>query len=199
MLMLSACDQKKDGLPADGIGGAGLTEEDYPTDEEIAYDTIAEKENIDTQSAAICFQLTDAKEKLEAVNSPTGLITAKKKYAEAVQALKSNSGTLNNDDKAAIRKYQQEAEAAYTQACRAYEIPASGVIANLNNLIRQIDQVKTKEELQSFQNSRIGMLHGLDDIHLCVERNSNQISEVKRLAQTLKHKYSSKRHEFGLE
>ena len=174
-------------------------EENMPTAETIAYDSIAEKEHIDTESAAICLEFSRLVEKLEEVKSPDGLISAKKEYAAALSALNGQMNTLNDKDKTAVLNYKKEAEAAYAQACKNYEIPASGVIANLNNLIRRIDQVKTKEELDRFQSSRLGMLRGLDDIYLCVEHNSPQISEVKRLAQSLKSKYSSKRHEFGLE
>lgn len=174
-------------------------EENMPTAESLAYDSIAEKEHIDTESAAICHEFSRLVDKLKDVKSPDGLISAKKDYAEGLTALNSQMSTLNEHDKTAVLNYKKEAEAAYTQACKSYEIPASGVIANLTNLIRRIDQVKTKEELDRFQSSRLGMLRGLDDIHLCVEHNSSQIAEVKRLAQTLKSKYSAKRHEFGLE
>ena len=174
-------------------------EENMPTAESLAYDSIAEKEHIDTESAAICHEFSRLVDKLKDVKSPDGLISAKKDYAEGLTALDSQMSTLNEHDKTAVLNYKKEAEAAYTQACKSYEIPASGVIANLTNLIRRIDQVKTKEDLDRFQSSRLGMLRGLDDIHLCVEHNSSQIAEVKRLAQTLKSKYSAKRHEFGLE
>lgn len=174
-------------------------EENMPTAESIAYDSIAEKECIDTESAAICHEFSRLVDKMKEVKSPDGLISAKKDYATGLTALNSQMNTLNEHDKTVVLDYKKEAEAAYTQACKSYEIPASGVIANLNNLIRRIDQVKTKEELDRFESSRLGMLHRLDDIYLCVEHNSSQIAEVKRLAQTLKSKYSAKRHELGLE
>ena len=174
-------------------------EENMPTAESLAYDSIAEKEHINTESAAICHEFSRLVNKLKDVKSPDGLISAKKDYAAGLTTLNGQMSTLNDNDKTAVLNYKKEAEAAYAQACKNYEIPASGVIANLNNLIRRIDQVKTKEELDRFQSSRLGMLHGLDDIYLCVEHNSPRIAEVKRLAQTLKSKYSAKRHEFGLE
>lgn len=196
LLMLWACDS----TPTTRRGGAfDSADEDLPTAEDIAYDTIAEKENIDRESASLCLKFSEVKEMMDEVQSPDGLVSAKKKYMETTQSLRSEMTTLSREEKAAVTKYQQEAEASYVQACREYEVPASGVIANLNNLIRRIDQVHTKQELSRFQDCRLGMLKGLDDIHLCVEHNSPQIPEVKRLAQTLKGKYSSKRHELGME
>lgn len=196
LLMLWACDSTS--TPRGG-GAFDAADEDIPTAEDIASDTIAEKENIDRESASLCVKFSEAKGIMDEVRSPDGLVSAKKKYMEMTQSLRSEMATLSKEEKAAVTKYQQEAEASYTKACREYEVPANGVIANLNNLIRRIDQIHTKQELNRFQDCRLGMLQSLDDIHLCVEHNSRQIPEVKRLAQTLKGKYSSKRHELGME
>lgn len=197
LLMVWACDSKPGGQ---GGGGAfDAEDENIPTAEEIIYDSIAEEEHIDRESASLCMRLSELQELMDGVRSPDGLVPAKKEYAEATQSIRGEMASLSSEEKAAVGKFQKAADEAYAKACRAYEVPASGVIANLNNLIRRIDQVKTKQELSRFQDARLGMLRGLDDIHLCVEHDSKQIPEVKRLAQTLKSKYASKRHEFGME
>lgn len=156
-------------------------------------------EEVTSQCAMLYLRLNDAAEKLDAVNSPHVLIKAKKEYMEAIAEVNKNLPTLDDQEKTVIQKQKAEVDKKYAQACRSFEIPASGVISNLKRLNNEIEKVKTPQDLDRFQSSRIGMLRGLDDIHLCVEQNSPQISEVKRLAQSLKGKYESKKSELGIQ
>lgn len=196
LLLLSACENKPAFKPDNPFE---YTEEDLPTEEEVAYDNIMEKEHVERATAILCDELTQVTEQLNDVKSPTSIIKAKKAYLNALASLQHDMENLSEDDKKVIRTYQATAEAAYNQACRNYEIPASGVIENLKSLLSNIDQVKTQQDMDHFEESRLGTLRNLDDIHLCIEQNSHQIPEVKRLAQTLKGKYQAKRQELGLE
>ncbi len=99
-----------------------------------------------------------------------------------------------------VKSHQAEADKAYRKACQEYEVPASGVIANLNDMIKGIDKVKTTQDMYRYESGRLGVLRNLDHVHLCVEQNDKKnISEVKRLALTLKNLYESKKHELGMK
>ena len=195
LLMLAACESTP---KRNGSSIFEHEDEDLPTSEEVIYDSIAKQEHIQKESAVHCDNLTNLTTKLKEVNSPDALILAKKEYTTTITSVNNALANLGNNEKAVIANYRKEAQEAYDEACRQYEIPASGVIANLQNLISRIDQIKTKQEFYRFQDCRLGMLRGLDDSHLRVDHKSKQIPEVKRLAQSLKSKYEAKRVELGL-
>ncbi len=196
-LIMVSCEDKKNGnLNSD----TSLEEfEKTPSWEELLADSIVEKEHVGKECAVICNNLDIATNRLSNVLSPDGLISAKKIYFAATTNLANDTQGLSSQEKSAVQNHKQEADEAFSKACRAYEVPASGVIANLNNLIKGIDKVKTAQDMSRFEDCRLGMLRNLDYIYLCVEQNSKSIPEVKRLAQTLKSKYESKKHELGLK
>ena len=196
LLVYSCTSQQKDGLPSDG---STPSEEVYPTKEEILRDSIAKKEEVSNECATICQRITQAEEMLSAVKSPDALISAKREYLTLTASINKVLSSTSKQEQGVINDYKAHLDNTYTTTCRKYEIPANGVISNLNNLILRIDDVHTKSELIRFQDVRIGMLRKLDDIYLCVEHNSNKIPEIKRLSQTLKTKYENKKHEFGME
>ena len=196
LFLLSACDNTP---KRNGTHAFDHEDENLPTAEEVVYNNIAESEHIEKESAIICHDLITVTEKLTAVNSPDALIDAKKAYTSALASFNKDIANLEGNDKTVLENYKSEAEEAYNKACRDYEIPASGVIANLQNLISRIEKISTKQELYRFQDCRLGMLKGLDDIHLCVEHTSKQIPEIKRLARSLKSKYETKKAELGVK
>ena len=198
MLVMTACEEKKkEGLDSDTF----LEEyEKAPTWEELYADSIAEKENVGKECAVICNNLDIARDRLTRVLSPNGLISAKKMYLVATTNLSNDIQGLTSQEKSLVQEYKTEADKAYKMACREFEVPASGVIANLNNLINGIDQVHTAQDMDRYESGRLGVLRDLDNLYLCVEQNDTRnISEVKRLAQTLKSKYESKQHELGIK
>lgn len=194
-LLLTACEPTKKRDGSDVFN----QDDDFPTAEEVLYDSIAEQKHISVESAAVCHDLEEVVIQLNNVHSPEGLIIAKKTYAVILASLNKEQDSLSANDKAVLDKYRKEAEEAYEKACTEYEVPAAGVLANLKNLIERIDKIKTKSELYRFQDCRLGMLNGLDDIHLCVEHNSSQLPEIKRLAQSLKSKYTTKKQDLGVK
>lgn len=194
--LLCSCNSKdKDGLPADVADG----ESAYPTAEEMLRDSIAKKEDVSNECASICQRMIQTEEMLSSVKSPDALISAKKEYLNLTSSINKELSSISKEDKKVATAYKANLDKAYNAACKEYEIPANGVISNLNNLIRRIDKIHTQSEFFRFQDVRIGMLRKLDDLHLCVEHNSTSIAEVKRLAQTLKSKYESKKKELGIE
>ena len=198
LLVCYFCTPRKDGLPA----GDGAPKEEAPTPtpvEEQIRDSIAKKEKVGNECAAICQRMEDAEYKLSSVKSPDALITAKKEYLTLVASLDKELSGISKDERGVANGYKAKLDRAYVAACREYEIPATGVVSNLNDLIRQLDNMHSKNEFVRFQNVRIGMLRKLDDLYLCVEQNSKSIAEVKRLSQALKNKYESKMQEFGVE
>ena len=201
LLSLCACESKREKSPR-----ANIAQHDGYADSLLLAETIdalsdsvagEDGKPVSAPCAQLYIELTDLKERLEAVKSPDALIRAKKKYQEVIPRLNKANTTLDSQEKPVIQRTTAEMEAFYSKACREYEIPASGVIDNLKNLISRIDQIKTQQEFNRFQSARLGMLQGLDDIHLCVEQRSHHIAEVKRLAQTLKSKYEAKKQAFS--
>ena len=179
ILAMTACDEKKDdkGLNSDTY----LEEyEKAPSWEELLADSIVVKEHVGKECAVICNNLDIATDRLTHVLSPDGLISAKKMYLMATNNLSTDMKGLTNHEISMVKSHQAEADKAYRKACQEYEVPASGVIANLNDMIKG--------------------LRNLDHVHLCVEQNDKKnISEVKRLALTLKNLYESKKHELGMK
>ena len=180
VLTMTSCEEKKNG----GMSGETYLEEyeQTPTWEELLADSIVEKEH-----------------RLTHVLSPEGLISAKKQYILATTNLSNDMQGLSGQEKSLVQTYKATTDKAYRQACQEYEVPADGVIANLKDLIRDIDKVNTKQEMSRYEECRLGVLRNLDNVYLCVEQNSKSIPEVKRLAQTLKSKYESKQHELGIK
>ena len=192
LLLFTACEQSP---KRNGTSIFEHEDDDLPTAEEAIYDSIAQQEDIDTQSAALCHQFDQLTKQLLKVNSPDALILAKKAYLATTAETQNWFSHLSENDKTVLQTYQAKSEKAYEEVCNKYEIPASGVIANLENLLIRIEQIKTRQEFHRFQDCRLGMLRELDDIYLCVEHNSPEIPKIKRLAQSLKSKYNSKRQE----
>ena len=197
VLTMTSCEEKKNG---------GMSDETYleeyeqtPTWEELLADSIVEKEHVGKECAVICNNLDIATDRLTHVLSPEGLISAKKQYILATTNLSNDMQGLSGQEKSLVQTYKATADKAYRQACQEYEVPADGVIANLKDLIRDIDKVNTKQEMSRYEDCRLGVLRNLDNVYLCVEQNSKSIPEVKRLAQTLKSKYESKQHELGIK
>ena len=198
VLTMTSCDEKKNN---GGMSGDTYLEEyeQTPTWEELLADSIVEKEHVGKECGVICNNLDIATDRLTHVLSPEGLISAKKQYILATTNLSNDMQGLSGQEKSLVQTYKATADKAYRQACQEYEVPADGVIANLKDLIRDIDKVNTKQEMSRYEECRLGVLRNLDNVYLCVEQNSKSIPEVKRLAQTLKSKYESKQHELGIK
>lgn len=197
VLTMTSCEEKKNG----GMSGETYLEEyeQTPTWEELLADSIVEKEHVGKECGVICNNLDIATDRLTHVLSPEGLISAKKQYILATTNLSNDMQGLSGQEKSLVQTYKATADKAYRQACQEYEVPADGVIANLKDLIRDIDKVNTKQEMSRYEECRLGVLRNLDNVYLCVEQNSKSIPEVKRLAQALKSKYESKQHELGIK
>lgn len=197
LLTITSCDDKKNG----GLNGDTYIEEyeKAPTWEELYADTIAEREHVSKDCGVVCNNLDIATDRLKRVLSPQALINAKKMYILATNDFANDLKGLTDDEKAVVQNYKAEADKAYKTACKSYEVPSSGVIANLNDLIKGIDKVHSKSDMVHYEENRLGVLRNLDNIYLCVEQNDRNIPEVKRLAQTLKSKYESKQHELGIK
>ncbi len=191
--VMSSCDSKKDELVE-----ITIDENDQTSIGEI----VGESENtlkVSKECAAICKQLDVVEEEVEFVKSPSNLIRLKKNFAEDLKQAKSGKGNLVQEEQSIVSGIEQDLQEEYTKACREYEVPADGVIANLKNCIKKIDAAHTRQEFDRFRECRTYMLEDLDNIHLCVISTSRRIPEVKQLAQTLKAKYIEKKQQFGIE
>ena len=196
LLLFTACEEKKTTPRGSTFVPEGPLDPNlYDVPEDGNWE---EEETAESECTRLCDLLSTDAERLEGVRSPDALIAAKKQHQQTVTEVKQGMTELDGEEKSLVNAGLKAADAAYAQACTEYEIPASGVIANLSHLIGTIDGIRTEEEFHRFQDCRLGMLRHLDDIHLCVEQRSKQIPEVKRLAQTLKRKYETKKTEFGI-
>ncbi|NLV53618.1 MAG: hypothetical protein GXY64_10205 [Bacteroidales bacterium] len=197
VLSITSCDEKSNGTYDNRYGNIG--DENAPTWDEIMTDSIAEEKNVSEECAAVCNDLDAATYELENVKSPAALMSPKKRYIKAVAALDEQINSYNSKEKSTVAEYKKKADKAYAEACLQFEVPASSVIANLNELLKDIDKVKNIQDMYRYEEGRLGTLRYLDDIHLCVEHDSKSIPEVKRLAFRLKNKYDSKKHEIGMK
>lgn len=191
-----SCKEKDDKLPG------GYVEEAEPFNEfeelaELAGDSV-DGVKVSKECAVTCYRIEQVSDRLDFVKSPDGLTRAKRDFQKNLEEATADMNTLSGEEKAIAIKHEQELKAQYERMCREYEVPPIGVIVNLTDLIEEIDKVHNRAEFDRFQEYRVGMLENLDNIHLCVEHNSNRINEVKRLAQTLKSKYEAKKKELGI-
>lgn len=196
LLMLIACESKQEKFPGE------MTDEEWenrPTLEDIICDSIAEKEDISVECAALCNDLNNDIRDLAMVNSPTALIYAKKDHQALIANVTRSAKGFKAHERTILHDYCKQAVNAYDDACRRYEVPATGVIANLEQLSHDIDQVHSVKEFEDYKDRHYGVMKELDDIHLCIERRSNDIPKVKRLAQALKSKYQAKQEVYGKE
>ncbi len=196
LLTLVACETRKEKFPQE------ITDEEWenlPTLEDIICDSIAEKEDISIECAALCNDLNNDIRSLSMVNSPTALIDAKKEHQTLIVKVTHSAKNLKQHERTILYTYSEQAVSTYDDVCRRYEIPASGVIANLEQLIHDLNQVRSHKDFTDYNNRHYGVIQKLDDIHLCIERRSNNIPKVKRLAQALKTDYQSKQRAFETE
>lgn len=161
-------------------------------DEEEVADTI-EGQKVSKECAVVCSRIDRFADRMERVSSPDALIAAKQTYEQDAEQARNGMENLSDEEKSIAQHRMEIASSDFEEACRKNEVPSSGVIANLNNLIRRIDKVTTYRELRQFEDCRLGMLRNLDNIHLCVERGDRHIGKVKQLAQVLKGKWEKKR------
>lgn len=197
-VMMVSCEDKKKGE----LNGESYLEEyeKTPTWEELLADSIVEKEHVGKECGVVCNNLDIATDRLTHVLSPDGLISAKKMYIVATANLSNDTKGMTAHELSMVKNHKADADKAYGEACRKYEVPASGVIANLNDMIKGIDKVKNTQDMYRFEDCRLGVLRNLENVYLCVEqKDSKGISEVKRLSLVLKSKYDAKRHEVGMK
>lgn len=192
MLALSSCNGNKDKEQVADEGDI----EDYASIADLVGDSV-EGEKVSKECAVVCYKIDQVTDEVESVNSPEALISIKQSYSDDIAEAGASIKDLDEEERELANRHMQEAKDEYTKACREYEVPASSVISNLKDLLQRIDKVKTKRDLDNFQDCRLGMLMNLDNIHLCVDSKSTRINEVKRLAKSLKSKWEAKKNELS--
>jgi len=172
------------------------------SDEFCEYDYITDsigEEAVSHECAITYNQLEEIQWKWEDVKSPSMLARARASWKEDVSKAKKALETYKGDEHRLLDSVMQKIDEIREEKCRDYSVPANGVIQTLNICISQIDKIKSKHEFIEFRDARYGMLNDLDIIHLNVELQSRKIGQVKRLAETLKHKYEEKCKEYDVE
>lgn len=182
-------------------GNSSAYEQYYEEEEQLPYgvsDTI-NGEKVSYECAMTNFELEGLQERIEAVKSPDMLMHLKARFQHDIDSLTQIASAYTSNEQAIIASDCSRLKVAYEKACRAYEIPAEGVIANLNDCIKTVQKAKTDIELYRFINCRVGMLNNLDIIHLCVESRSTRIKEVQSLAHKLKTELYNKKKKLNIE
>ena len=196
LLVLAACESKQSKFPGE------MTDEEWdnrPTLEDLICDSLAEQEDISIECAELCNDLNYDIRTLSMVNSPTALIRAKHEHQTLMATVASQAKSFKEHDRTTLKTYSDKAADTYQDICHRYEIPASGVIANLEQLTREIDKVNSPKEFEEYDDHHYGVMQELDHIYLCIEHRSPDIPKVKRLAMALKEKYEAKRQAFEKE
>lgn len=153
---------------------------------------------VSPECAIINYNLEDLLDRIERVKSPDMLMRLKSVYQHDIDSLTANLSGLAANEKDIIASQKVAIAEAYATACRQYEIPADGVIANLKYCIQDVNAAQSHKALEDFMRYRTGMLRNLDIIHLCVESRSTKIPEVKRLAAQLQHDLDNKKKRYSV-
>lgn len=162
-----------------------------------ASDTI-NGEVVSIKCATVNFDFELLQRRIENVKSPDMLMSMKAEFQRTLDSLTNNSNALSADEKAIIDEQRSNILAAYKKTCREYEIPADGVISNLQSCISRLNNANSREDVEKFIDSRRSMLSNLNIIHLCVESNSSKIGEVKRLASQLREELNRKTRHYNI-
>lgn len=163
-----------------------------------ATDTI-DGEKVSTECALVNFDFESLQRRVDNVKSPDMLMTLKVDFMHTLDSLTLNSKQLPSDEQAKINTIRETLLASYNKACRDYEIPADGVISNLKICLERVNKADSRQALVRFTEVRRGMLHNLENIHLCVESKSTRINEVKRLASQLREELNRKARHYDVK
>jgi len=192
-IALASCDSgnKRSSIPTE------YDEEDETALPYGATDTI-EGEAVSTDCAKINFELERLQSRIDNVQSPDMLMYVKADFERLRDSLTLGTNGLAANEKEIITSACNKLNSSYEEVCRKYEIPADGVISNLNNCIQQIGRAQNRSQFMQVTDCRRGMLRHLDIIHLCVESKSSRLGEVKRLAAQLQKEYDQQKRRFGV-
>ncbi|MBQ9363954.1 MAG: hypothetical protein IJT97_11160 [Bacteroidaceae bacterium] len=168
-------------------------------EEDVFYNDTIEDKKVSQDCAAIAYNLDGIITQLEGVLSPSMLMKAKYDYLHQLPQVTSEVNQLPADEKAVMQKKMNRIRTLYNETCKTYEVEASGIISNLQNLINQIHKVNSKAAFDNYCSGRYGILNNLDIIHLSTHDNSPHINEIKRLAKELNSLLQAKKAEFGDE
>lgn len=176
----------------------GGTSEDFE-EEEIIYSDTVEGEKVSQDCAAMAYHLDEITERLEAVQSPSMLMKVKYDYPNLLYQATQNLDELPAEERAAVQKKLDRIQRLYAEMCENYEVEASGIICQLQNLTEKLRQVRTKADYERFVDNRHGVLNNLDKIHLSTQNDSPHIREIQKLARDLNSLMVNKKRELGIE
>ncbi len=182
--ILASCDSGKK-----GNGSPTEVEEEDPTALPYGATDTIEGQAVSPDCAKLNFDIERLQNRIDCVQSPNMLMRVKADFEHIRDSLCSCTSGLPSNEKELITAAVAHLNTTFKAACHEYEIPADGVISNLKNCIEQISRAQNSTQFYQVTDCRRGMLRSLDIIHLCVESNSSQIPEVKRLAAQLKNVY----------
>lgn len=162
-----------------------------------ATDTI-QGEVVSIECATVNFDFERLLNRVNRIASPYMLMDVKATFQHDIDSLSAIASNLPAEENKLLQPTIEEIKSEYKSKCREYEIPADGVISNLNSCISQLRQVQNRQQLESFIDLQWSVVRSLDILHLCVESRSPRISEVKRLASQLQSELDSKKKKYGI-
>ena len=177
------------------------TTKDSDETSELPYgvsDTIQGRK-VSTECAIAIDAMQSIRRRAENLASPSMLATFRAQYKEDIAEAEAAATNINGEERQFIRLEKDTIDMVLAEKRKKLEVPASGVIDNLNNCISRVKTMKSDTEMYRFLDYRRSMIRNLDNIHLCVEEQSNQIPTVKKLARQLKLLVEEKKTQFGMK
>jgi hypothetical protein len=156
-------------------------------------------EKVGQDCALLSQKLDDIASLLDEVKSPSMLMRAKADYATRLADVTAAIGQLSVAEQTLMKDKVAQLKEQYAETCKAYEVEPDGIIANLENLITNIQKIHTRADFENFCSGRYGVLNNLDKIHLSTHDNSASVAQIKRLARQLNQLYEGKKAELGID
>ena len=176
--------------------------QDVDSDDICEYENIVDSigEHAVSHDCAIAYATLDEIQwKWENVKSPSMLARARAKWQDDEAKMREACKDIDGEDRRLLDSVCQVIKDTREEKKKGFSVPASSVICNLEDCIKNVENMKDKNDMRRFRDVRLSMLNELDIIHLCIEPHSPQIGNVKHLAQTLRGKYEEKCKEFGIQ
>ena len=171
--------------------------DDFVVNETVRCDSV-DGEKVGAACALLSQKLDDITTLLNEVKSPSMLMRVKADYPTLLSEATAAVGQLPAPEQTLMQEKIARLGEHYDETCKAYEVEPDGIIANLENLIQNIQKIHTQADFDNFCAGRYGVLNNLDKIHLSTHDNSTSLPQIKRLARQLSQLYEGKKAELGL-
>ena len=191
-----SCDSKK--------GKTTWEDDDNDYSEETDYSTTENKSNNEDtftleDMSKVEKSINDLQSNINDVNSPDKLMEYGSEIEDKISMMEnqiSRSNDSNERDSLENQIYFLKKE--YDEKQREYSMPANGLIQNINNLKKRLNECHSEKDFLDILNNRYSYFKNLPNLHKIVEEKNRQ-SEVREKASELSSIFSKKASEFYVE